>query len=284
MPRPTRIHYPGAVYHVTARGVDKRDIFSGSADYEKMLRFMRLVRDQENAQFAAYALMPNHLHFFLRVFSTPLFKIMQRILTRYSIYFNNRYERSGHLFQGRYKAILCTDNIQFGRVIRYVHRNPLRAALESKVGEWHWTSHGDYMGISPHPITNTQFGLSFFGDDLKSARGNYLSIIGESIDGSILSNGAIVSLDEDTNSLERITKPKIDSLATIASVVAAKTSIPEKLITSRSRQRPIVFAKREFALSANQAGHSAQAIAAHLGCTLSNVSRLLDPLRGAEQQ
>ncbi len=276
MPRSQRIHFPGAVYHITARGVDKRKIFNNAADYETMLEFTALVHRQENAKLLAFALMPNHLHFLIRVLSTELFKIMQRILTRYAIYFNNQNERSGHLFQGRYKPMLCMDDTYFKNIIRYIHQNPLRAGLESKIGDWPWTSHRDYLGLSADPVADVNYGLSFFSDEKKSALERYRLLMNETDPETITNHDSIVPLSEKLVFLQRSVSHETETIETIASTVAAKTHIPSKLIASGSRRRKIVEAKRIFALEAVLAGHKSPEIAQFLGCTISNVCRLLD--------
>src|SRR3569832_1733814 len=110
MPRMPRIHFPGVVYHVMARGVDGREIFADEADRRTFLEITRSVKNETAYSLLAYCLMGNHFHFAMRGGPIPLSRIMQRLLTSYAMAFNVRHDRQGHLFQARYKAIVCLDD------------------------------------------------------------------------------------------------------------------------------------------------------------------------------
>lgn len=146
MARGPRIHYDGAVYHVMARGVDGRDIFLDDLDRRAFLEATRLVKNEAPFTILAYCLMGNHFHFAIRVGGMPLSRIMQRLLTSYVMAFNLRHDRQGHLFQARYKAVLCRDDAYLIALIRYIHMNPVRAGIVSSPESWPWSSHFDYIG------------------------------------------------------------------------------------------------------------------------------------------
>ncbi len=145
MPRAPRIHYPGAVYHAMARGVDGREIFSDDQDRHHFMRILTHVFREMDAQRLAYCLMGNHFHLAVKVGITQLSILMQRILTSYSLSFNHRHVRTGHLFQARYKAVICLDNAYLAALIRYIHGNPVRAGLTKSPDLWRWSSYAEYI-------------------------------------------------------------------------------------------------------------------------------------------
>ena len=107
MARKPRVHFPGALYHVISRGNQRQDIFFEDKDLKTFLSYLSEYKTRYPFYLYAYSLMKNHFHLLLEVHGTPLSKIMQSLLFRYTRYFNKRYGKMGHLFQGRYKAILC---------------------------------------------------------------------------------------------------------------------------------------------------------------------------------
>ena len=110
MARPWRIQYNNAVYHIVSRGVAQGAIFSTEEDYDRFLGYLEKASEKFLLEIFAFVLMGNHYHLFLRTKAENLSKSMQWLQTSYSIYFNRRYRRSGHLFQGRYKSILVGDD------------------------------------------------------------------------------------------------------------------------------------------------------------------------------
>lgn len=129
MPRSTRVDIPGLLYHVTARGVERRDIFVVDRDRESFLdRFSTLLVDTDTGCLA-WALMSNHIHLLLRPGPAGLATFMRRLLTGHAVAFNLRHQRVGHLFQNRYHSILCDEDSYLLPLIRYIHLNPLQAGL-----------------------------------------------------------------------------------------------------------------------------------------------------------
>jgi REP element-mobilizing transposase RayT len=154
MPRPPRIHYPGAVYHVMARGVDGREVFADDLDRQTFLTAALRSKTETSCSFLAYFLMGNHFHFALRVGNIPLSQVMHRLLTVYVMAFNLRHERHGHLFQARFKSVLCLDDSYLISLVRYIHMNPVRAGLVAKPDHWPWSSHGQYVERTANPIAD----------------------------------------------------------------------------------------------------------------------------------
>jgi putative transposase len=115
MARKPRVHFAGALYHVMSRGNQGQSIFKDDRDRERYLDFLKEGQKRFGYRLFAYVLMGNHVHHLIQISHSPLSKVMQNILFRYTRYWNRRYKKTGHLFQGRFKAILCDR--ETGRVI-----------------------------------------------------------------------------------------------------------------------------------------------------------------------
>jgi REP element-mobilizing transposase RayT len=178
MSRKPRIHFPGAFYHVIARGNRLQKIFLEHEDYELYLRFLRDYKDRFQFFLYAYILMPNHLHFLIEVNESPLSRLMQSLQFRYSRNFNIKYRKWGHLFQGRYKAILCQKDSYFQELSAYIHLNAVRAGLVKDPREYPWSSYQYYVNdFKKDGLVDTDFLLAQFSDTKSSAREAYTSFV-----------------------------------------------------------------------------------------------------------
>jgi len=129
MPRKLRIDAPGALHHIIVRGIERRRIFKTDADRDNFLsRLGDILTETETACYA-WALIPNHFHLLLRTSNVSISTVMKRLLTGYALWFNRKHGRYGHLFQNRYKSILCQEDVYLLELVRYIHLNPLRAKL-----------------------------------------------------------------------------------------------------------------------------------------------------------
>ena len=129
MPRKSRIDAPGALHHIIVRGIERRRIFKTDADRDNFLsRLGDILTETETACYA-WALIPNHFHLLLRTSNVSISTVMKRLLTGYALWFNRKHGRYGHLFQNRYKSILCQEDVYLLELVRYIHLNPLRAKL-----------------------------------------------------------------------------------------------------------------------------------------------------------
>jgi len=163
MARPLRIEYPGAHYHVTSRGNERKDVFKSQKDREQFLSYLESAVSRYDAVIHAYCLMTNHYHLLLETPSGNLSKIMQHINGAYTSYFNVKRNRSGHLFQGRYKAIIIEADEYARELSRYIHLNPVRANIVAKPEEYQWSSYLDYIGSRKCPVwLQTSFILDCF--------------------------------------------------------------------------------------------------------------------------
>ncbi len=145
MARPLRIEIADAIYHVMSRGNEKRNIFRDDNDYTKFLTYLSDGTQVYRYRMLAYVLMPNHYHVMLQTIEPNLSRAMHHLNTAYTVYFNKRHNRVGHLFQGRYKAILIQKNPYLLEVSRYIHLNALRAGLITDLLKYRWSSYHYYV-------------------------------------------------------------------------------------------------------------------------------------------
>jgi putative transposase len=150
MARPLRIEVPGALYHVTARGNERKAIFRDDADRAKYLERLAHYRERFGFRLLAYCLMGNHVHLAIEAGKAPLSRVMAGLQSSYTQYFNRRHRRVGHLFQGRYKAFLVEKDRYALGLLRYIHENPVKARLVRRPEEYAWSSDRYYRrGAAP---------------------------------------------------------------------------------------------------------------------------------------
>ena len=129
MPRKARIDAAGALHHIIVRGIERRKIFWDDADRDSFVNRLGQVVIETHTDCFAWAMIPNHVHLLMRAGLTPIATVMRRLLTGYAVQFNRRHRRHGHLFQNRYKSILCQQDPYLLELVRYIHLNPLCAKL-----------------------------------------------------------------------------------------------------------------------------------------------------------
>jgi putative transposase len=151
MGRPLRIQYPGAWYHITSRGNERKAIFKGSVDRQRFLSYLESAWERYGAVFHAYCLMANHYHLLLETPRSNLSQILHHINGAYTNYYNAKRSRTGHLFQGRYKAILVERDAYCQELSRYIHLNPVRAGTVEKPEHYPWSSYLYYTGAKKVP-------------------------------------------------------------------------------------------------------------------------------------
>ena len=170
MARPLRIPFPGAFYHVTSRGNERKAIFKSTRDRQKFLEYLETATERYNAVIHAYCLMDNHYHLLLETPSGNLSQIMQHINGCYTTYFNVKRTRAGHLFQGRYKVILVEMDEYAKELSRYIHLNPVRAKSVETPDKYEWSSYNSYIGEEKAPNwLQRDFILSYFGDKVTAS-------------------------------------------------------------------------------------------------------------------
>jgi putative transposase len=164
MGRPLRIEYEGALYHVTSRGNEQRRIFTDRTDCEKLLYYLGKVHDRYGIMLHAYALMKNHYHLLIETPRAQLFRTMRDLNGHYTVYFNTRHDRKGHLFQGRCRAILVERESYLLELSRYIHLNPVRVGAADTPDRYPYSSMACYLGKAKSPAwLNTGWTLGRFG-------------------------------------------------------------------------------------------------------------------------
>ena len=184
MPRAARIDIPNLHQHVIVRGVDRCDIFRDDADRSRFLQRLSELLVQTGTECLAWALMTNHVHLLLCPRETLLAPLMRRLLTGYAIYFNRRHGRSGHLFQNRYKSIVCDEEAYLLELVRYIHLNPLRAGLVENLdalGGYSWSGHAVLLGKRELEGQVVDGILTLFGKRVAAARKNYCQFVADGI-------------------------------------------------------------------------------------------------------
>src|SRR3990172_2353035 len=146
MARQLRIEFNGAFYHITSRGNLRDDVFFEDRDREKFLEILSKTKERYSYLLHAYALMGNHYHLLIETPKANISQIMQNINTSYTVYVNRKYQRSGHLFQGRFKGIIVDKDEYLVTLSRYIHLNPVRAGIVEKPDDYRWTSYAVCIG------------------------------------------------------------------------------------------------------------------------------------------
>lgn len=184
MPRKSRIDAPGALHHIIARGIERCDIFKDDTDRNNFLDRLGIILPETATRCFAWALLPNHFHLLLKTGEVPIATVMRRLLTGYAVSFNKRHRRYGHLFQNRYKSILCQEDAYLLELVRYIHLNPLRAEIVADMDgldTYTFCGHSVMMGTAPNTWQDFQWVLKLFGRQLKNARRSYRTFIQKGI-------------------------------------------------------------------------------------------------------
>jgi REP element-mobilizing transposase RayT len=184
MPRRARLDAPGTLHHVIIRGIEKRRIVDDRKDRENFVSRMGEIASVTKTPIYAWALMPNHAHILLRSGPAGLSKYMGRFLSGYAISYNLRHNRHGHLFQNRYKSIVCDEDSYFRELLRYIHLNPLRAKLVRNLSEldrYPWSGHSVVIGRINNVWQDRKHVLSWFGEKERQAKTAYQRYIQEGV-------------------------------------------------------------------------------------------------------
>ena len=178
MARPLRIEYPGAVYHVTSRGNEKKAVYRDDHDRETFLNTLQHVTKRYNWLCHAYCLMDNHYHLLIETPDGNLAVGMRQLNGVYTQLFNRRHHRTGHLFQGRYKAILIQKDTHLLEVCRYIVLNPVRAGMVERPQDWQWSSYHATAGQrKAHPSLTVDWVLGQLSSNRSKAKKEYRQFV-----------------------------------------------------------------------------------------------------------
>ena len=278
MTRPLRIEYAGAVYHVTSRGNGRKPIFRDDEDRVGLLNLLEEVNDRHHWLCYAYCLMDNHYHLVVETPDGNLSKGMRQLNGVYTLRFNKRHDNLGHVFQGRYKAILVQKEGHLLEVCRYVVLNPVRAKAVKSPERWKWSSYRGTVGIEkPHPCLTIDWVLGQFGTKREEAERKYRAFVRDGIDQQTIwtdVKGQSILGDEDfvdrlidyVEIYEEIREiPKSQRYVNRPTLKEIFQDIGDK---RRTRNRGILDAVERW-------GYSEREVADYLGLHYSTVSRLI---------
>jgi putative transposase len=278
MARPLRIQYPGAVYHVTSRGNEKKAVYQDDQDRDAFLRTLEHVNKRYHWICHAYCLMDNHYHLVIETPDGNLSLGMRQLNGVYTQLFNKRRERSGHLFQGRYQAILIQKETHLLEVCRYVVLNPVRAGLKKQPGDWEWSSYrADAGEESAHRCLTKDWVLSQFGKTRREAEKEYRKFvqrgIGESLWEEVKGQGILGERKFVEQLGEHLKKhkdiPDIPKSQRYANRPRLEQLFAQSVLqTKAKRNKKIVEA-------VEKCGYTQREVADHLGLYFTSISRIM---------
>ena len=184
MPRRARLDAPGTLHHVIVRGIEKRRIVNDVADRKNFIDRLGGLSVDTKTSIYAWAIMTNHAHLLLRSSEMGLSAFMRRLLTGYAVSYNRRHRRWGHLFQNRYKSIVCDEDAYFTELVRYIHLNPLRAKLVkslSQLDRYRWSGHSVLIGKIERDWQDRDYVLKWFGKKESEAEAAYRNYVKKAV-------------------------------------------------------------------------------------------------------
>ena len=288
MARKPRVEFDGAFYHVIVRGNQRQRTFQDDQDRIAYLQRIEHYRQRYGFRLYAYVLMANHVHLLIETKSVALSKIMQGIQFSYTQSYNRRHRKVGHLFQGRYKAILCDRDAYLLELVRYIHLNPERLKVPDDPWRYCWSSHGAYLGKPSLVQVDTQEVLSQFSSRLGAARRAYQRFMDEgmrqgheekyyeTIDQRFLGDKPFVSkVAERSEAKEVEIKGKKVGFAWLLTAISDAHDVETRMLLQAGRQRRWVAVRAQLAYLARQwCGLTAKELGRRLHRDASMISRL----------
>jgi len=265
MARKPRIHFPSAVYHVILRGNAGDPIFFSDQDRYRLYLIFQYAVERFDIRIHAFCLMRNHIHLVVQTGDIPLSRIMQNISLRFTKWINYSQSRTGHLFQGRYKALLIDADAYLLELVRYIHLNPVRAGIVAAADEYPWSGHDAYLGTEQLPWLTTNHVLSMFSMDAEQARKAYNSFVQDGVgEGkrSVLHSGTcegrILGSDVFTDEILSMVDQKSEQEYSMSEVIATVCShfhISEEKLKAAGKARPMTEARAIAAAIVQAAPH-----------------------------
>ena len=182
MPRQARLDIPGALHHIMVRGINRSPIFQDNQDRQRFLDRLGSEVTEGNCSVYSWVLMENHAHILFKSGRHGISTVMRKLLTWYAQYFNRRHRRTGHLFENRYRSVLCDEETYLLALVRYIHLNPVRAGVVSTLDElnrYPWSGHRAIMGNKVIPWMSVDDVLTRFGKRVGAARREYQQFVEE---------------------------------------------------------------------------------------------------------
>jgi len=290
MPRSPRIHVPGGLYLAILRGNHREAIFHCPDDYQAFEAIVVAYLARYDARLHAYCWMPNHVHLAVQVGSAPLGRLMQAVASSYARRKQRSVPTTGHLFERRYRAKLVAVDAYLLALVRYIHRNPVRAGLVGDPGEYAWSSHRAYLGHGQPCWLRTEMTFALLGSRTSVPIEAYRRFMSEDPDSEEIKVVRCVAdprkrtqpASERTPGVARPRTKELGSLEELVCRVADEFRVDVGLLASRRRDPDLVRARAEIARRA-VAGAVATlaAVAARLGRAPSTLSELLNRRAGS---
>jgi putative transposase len=311
MPRWARLDAPGILHHVMARGIERRVLFKDRWDYQNFLCRIGPAREKAPVEILAWALMPNHIHFLLRSGAHGIAGFMRRVLTGYAVSFNQRHHRHGHLFQDRFKSLVCEEDPYLVHLVRYIHLNPRVAGIVKTMralADYPYVGHGGLLGKRTPAWQSVDEVLGYFARSEGTAKRRYVEFMRDGLstiqttqelgggiaaenqainqrprrhgerdlyDGRVLGEGEFVQqVWQQADRREGILqqlKRKGWDLRRLATEVSRQEGIRERDLFSRSRRRTLSRAKAIFLYAGGE----------YLGASASSLARSMQMSTGA---
>ncbi len=293
MARKPRLHVPGGLYHVMLRGNGGQDVFFDDEDRHHLYLLVQQGVERYGHRIHGFCCMTNHIHLAIQVADDPLSVIMQNLSFRYTRWINKKRTRTGHLFQGRYRAILVDAHTYLLELVRYIHLNPVRAGMVEKPKDYAWSGHRAYMGMETLPWLETDWVLSQFAKQLKTCRKRYAAFVLAGIeeghrqefhhgceDGRVLADDRFL---EQVLGKRVQPSPKV-SLQVISAYVCSQYDVSEEELRGPSRNRVISEARAVIGwLSRRLSAGSIKDVAIYFRRDSSTVSRQIGNIGAKEK-
>jgi putative transposase len=262
MARPLRLEAEGAVYHVIARGNERKAVFRDDRDRQEYLDRLIRCRDRFGLRVLAFCLMGNHLHLAVERGPAKLSRVMLALQSSYTQWFNRRHGRVGHLFQGRYKALLIEKDRYLLALVRYIHRNPLEAGLSARAEDYAWSSDRYYRARKPPDWLDVDRVFPLLGPTQRVAAARYRRLMGDEVEETYEDVQSYAqAIKEDKAFAERVLResgvpPIVGRLteAKVVSVVAAGFGVRVSDLLGGGRQRSLSRARNIAAYIGRAAG------------------------------
>lgn len=261
MGRKPRLEYPGGVYHIIQRGNNREYIFGNDHDKRFIIDLIKEYRDKFKFDLYGYVIMSNHYHLILKLSYVPLQDIMHRINNKYSRNFNKTYNRTGHVFENRYKGILVIDDKYLLSLLRYVHQNPVLARMCKWVSDYPWSSDRLYrLNNKSNGIVNIDFILDIFTKDRVDAIKSYIDFMDENKkeDIGVFEDADVIGA-VNTRVIDEYIKSDTKSLDKILKDVTEDETLYNN-IKEGSRKRNLSRYKKEFIDIAIKSGYTMEEI------------------------
>ena len=278
MTRKHRIEYEGAFYHVITRGNQRQKIFKGPLDYRTFLDILTAYKHRYHFCLYAYVLMSKHVHLLIETKEIRLSKILQGVNQRYTLYYNRRYKTVGHLFQGRYKAILCDRDRYLLALLKYIHHNPVRAKIAEGIDQYPWSSYGAYLGKTDRlGLVDTDQVLRMYSEKEDRGRRQYEAFMNDgitvkkgdiyaTIDQRLLGDERFVEevVERHKGEIKKERRKKEYTLPQMVRALERQCRVSLEDMQSWGRIKEIFSARRLFSILAKEHGYTGREIAAYL--------------------